>query len=94
MVICQSSGDEKEIAIEESSFDASHERFASIDLLLFMRSINPITYRRNALCCGKSRLLPAGWVALKFTRKRRILEKQTNLSLGFALSALRSNTEK
>ena len=50
MVICQSSGDEKEIAIEESSFDASHERFASIDLLLFMRSINPITYRRNALC--------------------------------------------
>jgi hypothetical protein len=38
----------------------------------------------------KSRLLPAGWEALKFTRKRRILIKQTNLSFGFAFSALRS----
>ena len=57
-------------------------------------AVNPITYRRNALCCGKSRLLPAACPALKFTRKRRILEKQTNLSFGFAFSALRSNTEK
>jgi hypothetical protein len=41
MVICQSSSDEKEMAIKESSFDASHARFASpvcfyLALLLFM----------------------------------------------------------
>jgi hypothetical protein len=45
MVICQSSGDEKEIAIKESYFDASHAR-----TLRFIRCLNPITYRRNALC--------------------------------------------
>jgi hypothetical protein len=53
-----SSCDEKEVAIKESFFDASHARFASIDLLLFMRSINPITYRRNAPGAGKAAFRP------------------------------------
>jgi hypothetical protein len=67
-------------------------------LLLICRyecvAINPITYRRNALCRGKSSFLPPGWEPLKLTGKRRILMEQTNLSFGFAFSALRSNTEK
>jgi hypothetical protein len=49
MVIGQSSCDEKEMAIKESFFDASHARSASIRLALFMRCLNPITYSRNAL---------------------------------------------
>jgi hypothetical protein len=39
-------------------------------------------------------VLPSSREPLNFTRKRRILKEQTNLSFGFALSALRSNTEK
>jgi hypothetical protein len=41
---------------------------------------------------GKAAFHRAGREALKFSRKRRILKPQTNLSFGFAV--LRSNTEK